>query len=230
NLALGGGETVALHGKNGAGKSTLLALLTGNLDASRGEVRIQGQRLTPDTPLIKRQIGYLPQNPTLPRWASGREILTYAAGLYGLPQARDRVEAAQVYWDCASYQHKPLATLSYGMQKRVALARAIVDEPEILLFDEPTSGLDPITGGVIDRLIIDARKRLGATTVTISHDMASVRRIADKVAMVHNGVIIWAGSADNMENSGVPEVHQFVHGLSEGPLTREMSPSQKAHS
>ena len=112
------------------------------------------------------------------------------------------------------------------MQKRIALARAIVDEPEILLFDEPTSGLDPITGGVIDRLIIDARKRLGATTVTISHDMASVRRIADKVAMIHNGVIIWAGPADNLNESGVPEVHQFVHGLSDGPLTNDWANDQ----
>ena len=103
------------------------------------------------------------------------------------------------------------------MQKRVALARAIVDEPEILLFDEPTSGLDPITGGVIDRLIIDARKRLGATTITISHDMASVRRIADKVAMLHNGVIIWAGPASKLNESGVAEVNQFVNGLAEGP-------------
>jgi len=125
------------------------------------------------------------------------------------------------------------AELSGGMQKRVALARAIVDKPEILLFDEPTSGLDPITGGVIDRLIIDARERLGATTVTISHDMASVRRIADKVAMVHNGVIIWAGSAEAMNESGVPEVHQFVHGLAEGPLTNEKpaaSPTKMATS
>jgi len=114
------------------------------------------------------------------------------------------------------------------MQKRVALARAIVDRPEILLFDEPTSGLDPITGGVIDRLIIDARERLGATTVTISHDMASVRRIADKVAMVHNGVIIWFGPASEMEKSGVPEVHQFVLGLADGPLTRPASSKASA--
>ena len=118
------------------------------------------------------------------------------------------------------------AELSGGMQKRVALARAIVDEPEIILFDEPTSGLDPITGGVIDRLIIDARKRLGATTVTISHDMASVRRIADKVAMLHNGVIIWAGPASKLNESGVPEVNQFVNGLAEGPLTSDWTNDQ----
>ena len=111
------------------------------------------------------------------------------------------------------------AELSGGMQKRVALARAIADKPEILLFDEPTSGLDPITGGVIDRLIIDAVKRLGATAMTISHDMASVRRIADKVAMIHNGVIIWCGPVAEMDETGVPEVDQFVHGRAEGPLT-----------
>ena len=111
------------------------------------------------------------------------------------------------------------AELSGGMQKRVALARAIADKPEILLFDEPTSGLDPITGGVIDRLILDSVRRLGATALTISHDMASVRRIADKVAMVHNGVIIWCGPAEEMDDTGILEVHQFVHGLADGPLT-----------
>ncbi len=119
------------------------------------------------------------------------------------------------------------AELSGGMQKRVALARAIVDKPEILLFDEPTSGLDPITGGVIDRLIIDAVRRLGATTVTISHDMASVRRIADKVAMVHNGIILWCGDVNDMDKSDVPEVHQFVNGLVDGPLTQMAASSHQ---
>ena len=121
------------------------------------------------------------------------------------------------------------AELSGGMQKRVALGRAIADKPEILLFDEPTSGLDPITGGVIDNLILDAVKRLGATAMTISHDMASVRRIADVVAMIHEGRIIWCGPAADMHDSGVPEVHQFVHGHPEGPLTSKKTtpPQQK---
>ena len=104
--------------------------------------------------------------------------------------------------------------------KSASLCQGHVDRPGILSFDEPTSGLDPITGGVIDRLIVDARERLGATTVTISHDMASVRRIADKVAMLHNGSIIWCGPATDIEKSGVPEVHQFVLGLVDGPLNR----------
>ena len=113
------------------------------------------------------------------------------------------------------------AELSGGMQKRVALARAIADKPNILLFDEPTSGLDPITGGVIDSLIVASVRNLGATALTISHDMASVRRIADKVAMLHKGHVIWQGSVGDMDNTGIPEVHQFVHGHATGPLTDE---------
>ena len=120
------------------------------------------------------------------------------------------------------------AELSGGMQKRVALARAIADKPEVLLFDEPTSGLDPITGGVIDRLIIDSVRRLGATAITISHDMASVRRIADKVAMVHNGTIIWCGPASEMDDTGIAEVDQFVHGHADGPLTRAAKAEARA--
>ena len=113
------------------------------------------------------------------------------------------------------------AELSGGMQKRVALARAIADKPNILLFDEPTSGLDPITGGVIDSLIVASVRNLGATALTISHDMASVRRIADKVAMLHKGHVIWQGPVGDMDNTGIPEVHQFVHGHATGPLTDE---------
>ncbi len=120
------------------------------------------------------------------------------------------------------------AELSGGMQKRVALARAIADKPEVLLFDEPTSGLDPITGGVIDRLIIDSVRRLGATAITISHDMASVRRIADKVAMVHNGTIIWCGPASEMDDTGIAEVDQFVYGHADGPLTRAAKAEARA--
>ena len=115
------------------------------------------------------------------------------------------------------------AELSGGMQKRVALARAVADKPEILLFDEPTSGLDPITGGVIDNLIKDSVNRLGATAITISHDMASVRRIADKVAMIHQGKVIWCGPVDDMDHTGIPEVDQFVHGKAQGPLTTAMN-------
>lgn len=186
NLALSGGETVALHGKNGAGKSTLLALLTGNLDASQGEVRILDQRLTPDTPLVKRQIGYLPQNPTLPRWASASEILTYAAGLYGLSQPRERVQAAQVYWDCASYKDKPLATLSYGMQKRVGLALASLADPAILLLDEPYSGLDVYHIKALDDAM-SQRRHQGKLTILSTHIAPYTAKHCQRVFFLDQG-------------------------------------------
>ena len=122
------------------------------------------------------------------------------------------------------------AELSGGMQKRVAIARAIADKPEILLFDEPTSGLDPITSGVINDLILNSVNRLGATTLTISHDMASVRQIADTVAMLHNGRIIWCGPIKDINHTGISEVDQFVNGKPYGPLTtnkREMLQSKQ---
>ncbi len=108
--------------------------------------------------------------------------------------------------------------LSGGMQKRVGLARAIADDPEIIFFDEPTTGLDPIMADVINALIREVVVEMGATAITITHDMTSVRRIADKVAMLHNGVIQWTGPVDDMETCGDPYVDQFIHGRADGPI------------
>ena len=108
------------------------------------------------------------------------------------------------------------------MQKRVALARAIASEPEIIFFDEPTTGLDPIMGAVIDGLIVDTVKRLGATAVSITHDMASARRIGDTAAMIHKGRIVWTGPASTLGHSGNAMVDQFANGTREGPITMEL--------
>ena len=112
------------------------------------------------------------------------------------------------------------AEISGGMQKRVALARAVVDKPDILLFDEPTTGLDPITSGVINKLIRNAVDRLGATAITITHDMTSVRAISDQVAMIYEGNILWKGTTDAMDKTKNAVLDQFVHGHAEGPLTQ----------
>jgi phospholipid/cholesterol/gamma-HCH transport system ATP-binding protein len=109
--------------------------------------------------------------------------------------------------------------LSGGMQKRVALARAIAANPEIIFFDEPTTGLDPIMADVINQLIVKCSKELGATTLIATHDMASVRRIAHKVAMIYQGKIIWQGEVREIERSGNEFVDQFIHGRAEGPIT-----------
>ncbi len=111
--------------------------------------------------------------------------------------------------------------LSGGMQKRVGLARAIISNPEIIFFDEPTTGLDPIMADVINDLIIESAKGLGATTLTITHDMASARKIADRIAMLYNGKIIWSGTVKEMEQSDNPYLRQFINGQSQGPIKVE---------
>jgi len=110
------------------------------------------------------------------------------------------------------------AELSGGMQKRVGLARAIATKPAIMFFDEPTTGLDPIMGSVIDNLIIKSVRELGATALSITHDMASARRIADTIAMIYDGIIIWHGPVDAIDESGSDVVDQFIHGRSHGPI------------
>src|SRR5690242_21108437 len=110
------------------------------------------------------------------------------------------------------------AELSGGMQKRVALARAIAREPEIIFFDEPTTGLDPIMSDVINKLIVKCVRDLGATAVSITHDMVSARHIADRIAMIYEGRIIWNGRASEIDRSGNPFVDQFLHGRAEGPI------------
>ena len=186
DLHLAAGETVGVVGRNGAGKSTLFQLLTGNLDASGGEVHVDGHRLTPDTPHIKRFIGYLPQDPVLPRWATGREVLAYAARLYELPDIAKRVPAAEAYWDCGSFRQKPLSTLSYGMQKRVALALATLHEPRLLILDEPFSGLDLNHIKALEELLT-ARGSKGLTTVLSTHVTAFCARLCSRVWSIQDG-------------------------------------------
>jgi phospholipid/cholesterol/gamma-HCH transport system ATP-binding protein len=111
------------------------------------------------------------------------------------------------------------AELSGGMQKRVGLARAIAASPEIIFFDEPTTGLDPIMADVINDLIVECVKNLGASALSITHDMASARKIADDVAMIYQGRIIWKGAVKDLDHSGNPYVDQFIHGRAHGPIT-----------
>ncbi|MEC7028865.1 MAG: ATP-binding cassette domain-containing protein, partial [Pseudomonadota bacterium] len=113
------------------------------------------------------------------------------------------------------------AELSGGMQKRVGLARAIAANPEIIFFDEPTTGLDPIMADVINDLIVDCVKDLGATTLSITHDMASARKIADNVAMIYQGRIVWHGPVEELDHSGNDYVDQFIHGRADGPITED---------
>lgn len=235
NLQVEAGQSLCIIGTSGCGKSVTLKCLLGLITPTSGSMRVDGLEMVGQSRAQReealRKFGMTFQFgalfDSLPIWQNIM-FRPLQQGEVSRHAARD--EAAHIATQLglrADVIDQYPAELSGGMQKRVALGRAIADKPEILLFDEPTSGLDPITGGVIDNLILDAVKRLGATAMTISHDMASVRRIADKVAMIHEGRIIWCGPAAKMHESGVPEVHQFVHGHPEGPLTNKKSPSAK---
>ena len=227
NLSIKEGESLCLIGTSGCGKSVALKCLIGLVSADSGSIKVDGhetigQSRAENEALLRRfgmtfQFGALFDS--LPIWENvtfrlrqkeklskkiAREIAGDIINQLGLaPHVLDLFPAE----------------LSGGMQKRAAIARAIADKPEILLFDEPTSGLDPITSGVINDLILNSVNRLGATTLTISHDMASVRQIADTVAMIHQGQIIWCGPVADMHDTGIAEVDQFVNGKAYGPLT-----------
>ena len=221
------GTSNAVIGASGTGKSVLLKCLLGLIEADGGSITVDGVEVLKASRAVRedilRKFGMLFQGgalfDSLPIWEN--VVFRFRQGkTITRSQARDAAAEAlaDVNLEARVLDLYP-AEISGGMQKRVALARAVVDKPEILLFDEPTAGLDPITSGVINRLIRRAVDRLGATAITISHDMTSIRAIADKVAMVHDGHIIWNGPIDEMDHTDNPILDQFVHGYAEGPLT-----------
>ena len=224
-LEIGTGESVVVIGCSGVGKSVMLKCLLGLLRPDEGSVTIDGEELSRNRTAREgamRKIGMLFQNAalfdSLPVWEN------VAFGLiqgHGTPRREARGIAietlAQVGLDADTADLYP-AALSGGMRKRVGLARAIATKPEIIFFDEPTTGLDPIMADVINDLIVACTHELGATTLTITHDMTSARRIADRIAMIHDGTIIWQGPAAEIDSSGNAHVQQFINGRAEGPI------------
>ncbi len=230
NLSVAPSESLCIIGTSGCGKSVLLKSILGLVTPDSGTIIVDGVQTVGQSRAEREEMlqkfGMTFQFGALFDSLSIWENITFRLRQkHSTPKREAQEIAAEIVktlgLDAQVIFQYP-AELSGGMQKRVALARAIADKPKILLFDEPTSGLDPITGGVIDDLIVNAVKQLGATALTISHDMASVRRIADKVAMIHHGHIIWHGSVDDMYQSGVPELDQFVNGHPHGPLTENV--------
>lgn len=183
---LASGETVCVFGKNGAGKSTLFQLLSGNLDASAGEILLNDKKLTPDKYELRRQMGYLPQNLEFPRWVSGRELLSYAASLYELPQPKERVEDTLRFWDSDAFAFKPLQALSHGMQKRIALGLACLHEPDFLILDEPFSGLDIFHIHALEETI-QKRRTQGKTTIISTHELLYAAKLCDHAVALEAG-------------------------------------------
>jgi phospholipid/cholesterol/gamma-HCH transport system ATP-binding protein len=233
NLSVDKGRSLVVIGGSGTGKSVMLKCILGILRPDSGDIRIGGENVVglkgEARDLYLRRFGMLFQGAalfdSLPVWENVA---------FGLIQGRnmDRGLARDIAIDklaqvglSADVGALFPAELSGGMQKRVGLARAIAADPEIIFFDEPTTGLDPIMADVINNLIVDCVKRLGATTISITHDMASARKIADDIAMIHKGEIIWKGEANKVNASGNAYVDQFIHGRAEGPIQMEVTKS-----
>lgn len=224
NLGIPSGTSMVIIGGSGTGKSVLLKCILGLVRPDRGRITLDGQDVTTgDRDAFLARFGMLFQGGALFDSLRVWENVAFRLmrGQKALPKAHAREVAIEklrrVGLKPETADLYP-AELSGGMQKRVGLARAIAAEPEIIFFDEPTTGLDPIMSGVINDLIREIVVEMGATAMTITHDMSSVRAIADHVAMLHGGVIRWTGPADEMDATPDPYVQQFIHGRGDGPI------------
>ena len=220
------GKSLVVIGGSGTGKSVMIKCILGLMRPDAGSIEIDGEQVVGmpavERERVRRKFGMLFQGAalfdSLPVWEnvafgliSGRGMNRKEAkeiALRKLSAVGLQPEVGELY----------PAELSGGMQKRVGLARAIAAEPEIIFFDEPTTGLDPIMAQVINELIVTCVDMVGATALSITHDMHSLREIGDNAAMIYQGKIVWAGSAQDIDNSGNPYVEQFVQGKAEGPI------------
>ncbi|OYX26901.1 MAG: ABC transporter ATP-binding protein [Rhodobacterales bacterium 32-66-7] len=224
DLVIPKASSMVIIGGSGTGKSVLLKCILGLVRPDAGTITLDGADVTTgDREAFLARFGMLFQGgalfDSLRVWENVAFRLT--RGRTPLPKADARAIAVEklrrVGLGPATADLYP-AELSGGMQKRVGLARAIAANPEIIFFDEPTTGLDPIMAGVINALIREIVVEMGVTAMTITHDMSSVRAIADNVAMLHGGVIRWTGPVTDMDATDDPYVQQFIHGRADGPI------------
>jgi phospholipid/cholesterol/gamma-HCH transport system ATP-binding protein len=230
DLTLESGSSLVVIGGSGTGKSVTIKCVLGILRPDAGEILVDGEDVTRlrgrDREAMLRKFGMLFQASalfdSLAVWENVAFGLIQGRGM-GRKQAREIAiqKLAKVGLGPEVASLSP-AELSGGMQKRVGLARAIAADPEIIFFDEPTTGLDPIMADIINALIVDTVKDVGATTLSITHDMVSARKIADRIAMLYKGKIIWNGPTKDIDASGNPYVDQFIHGRAEGPIKMEV--------
>ena len=227
DLTIPASESLVIIGGSGTGKSVTLKCILGLITPDAGEIFVDGENVASKRGKAREQLldkfGMLFQGgalfDSLSVWENVAFRLLQSARKLPREEARAiaiaKLRRVGLKEDSADLFP---AELSGGMQKRVGLARAIAAEPEIIFFDEPTTGLDPIMADVINDLIREIVVEMGVTALTITHDMTSVRKIADRVAMIHDGVIQWCGPAAEIDSSGNPYMHQFVNGLAEGPI------------
>ena len=230
DIDCGGGESLVVIGGSGTGKSVLVKCILGLLRPEEGSICIDGTETvrlqSAARERLLQRFGMLFQGSAL-----FDSLTVWENVAFGLIQGRgmDRSAAREIALaKLASVGLGPevsllrTAELSGGMQKRVALARAIAAEPEIVFFDEPTTGLDPIMADVINDLIVKCVREVGTTAVSITHDMVSARKIADRIAMLHEGRIVWHGPTGEIDHSGNPYVDQFINGRAHGPIKMQV--------
>ncbi len=231
DLEIGERESLVVIGGSGTGKSVLIKNLIGIMEPDGGSIRIDGEETVglsgKRRDRVSAKFGMLFQGAALfDGMAVWQNVAFGLIAGHGMPKSAAKEVAldklALVGLGPSVAEMSP-ADLSGGMQKRVGLARAIATEPEILFFDEPTTGLDPIMGDVINDLIVKCVSEIGASALTITHDMSSARKIADRIAMIYQGKIIWHGRADQIDECGNDYVDQFIHGRPDGPIQMQVS-------
>lgn len=230
DLSVEKGKSLVVIGGSGTGKSVMIKSVLGIINPNKGSIKVDGAEITgyrgSERDTLMRKFGMLFQGgalfDSLPVWENVAFGLIQGKGI-GPAEARETaIEKLRSVGLPSRVANMLPAELSGGMQKRVGLARAIAANPEIIFFDEPTTGLDPIMADVINDLIVEASKELGATTLSITHDMASARKIADEIAMIYKGQIIWQGHASDIDHSDNPYVDQFIKGSAQGPIQMEL--------
>ena len=232
DLDVGVGESVVVIGGSGTGKSVLLKCILGLLEPDAGTIEVDGRDVVglhgDEHDTVMRKFGMLFQNAalfdSLPVWENVAFGLIEGEGMQRALAKKIALEKLAAVGLGPDVAELGPAELSGGMRKRVGLARAIATEPDVIFFDEPTTGLDPIMGDVINDLIVKCVHELGATALSITHDMASSRKIAHRVAMLFEGRIIWAGPVEQIDCSGNEHVDQFIHGRAEGPIKMSVGP------
>ncbi|MEO1553230.1 MAG: ATP-binding cassette domain-containing protein [Pseudomonadota bacterium] len=226
NIDVSPGKSLVVLGGSGSGKSVMLKNALGLMTPDQGQIIFNGEDVTHDQgktrEAMRARIGMLFQSAalfdSLTVWENIAFRLLNADGMNRKDAKERAIETLKQVRLGSDVADLTPAEISGGMQKRVGLARAIVSKPDLIFFDEPTTGLDPITADAINDLIVEQTKALGAAAVSITHDMASARKIADEIAMLFEGKIIWRGPASMIDESGNDHVDQFVHGRADGPI------------
>ena len=224
SLSVEKGEILCIIGKSGTGKSVILKHLVGIIEPDQGSISVDGIQMTGNDSRTKREIiskyGILFQGAALFDSMSIFDNVAFGLRRRGMAEdeVKNIVEESLAQVDLSGVGEKRPSELSGGMQKRAGLARSIAVRPEIMLYDEPTTGVDPITAGVVDRLIIKMRDTYKMTSVVVTHDMTSAYRIADRIVMIYEGQVIFAGKDDEIRKSDNPFVKQFIDGTVNGPI------------